>query len=785
VPLNAGSFIGPRQREAKDGGNPLEPVLWYDKPARNFTEALPLGNGRLGAMVFGKVNEETLLLNEDSLWYGDVPPTDRINPDAWEAMPEIRRLLNEGKVREAETLLRYAVHATPHEQYPYQPLATLVLSMLHPSGKPEGYRRELDLDTAVAKVTYRIGETTYRREIFASAPAQVIAVRLTAEGPETLSFAARISRRPFEGRSVRPAPDTVGMEGQAGPGGPRYTALVQVASQEGGTRRILGDTLLVEGAQSVVLLVSGNTTFRGSNTPTEDGLAQLSAAAARGYAALREAHIADYRSLYGRVTLDLGGEDLSALPTDARLERLRKDDAARDEALTATFFQYGRYLLIASSRPGTLAANLQGIWNESFTPPWESKYTININIEMNYWPAEVTNLAECHGPLFDLIDAARPTGRAVAERMYGCGGFCIHHNTTAWGDATPNGPQVFHFAWPMGGAWLSTHLWEHYRFSSDETFLRERAYPVLKECAQFITDYAEEMPDGTLITGPSSSPELGFLLPDGTVGGPGLGTTIDMALAREILVATIAASEILNADPEERALFQSTLNRLAPYRVGKHGQLQEWWDDYDEQDPGHRHLSPLLPLFPGNQFTVRGTAAWGTEWTDAARRFLERRLEHGSGQTGWSRAWVVCLLARLEEGDRAAESVRAMLTGSTFANLLVDAHGHLQIDGTFGTTAGIAEMLLQSHTGELHLLPALPTGWSQGSVTGLRARGGFTVDIFWKDGALTEAVIRSDHGHPCCVRYGDTVTNYALAAGETLRVAPAPNPSPCGGERGA
>ncbi|MES2462094.1 MAG: glycoside hydrolase family 95 protein, partial [Armatimonadota bacterium] len=552
--------------------------MWYEQPAKVFAEALPIGNGRLGAMVFGRTDNETLLLNEDSVWYGDIPSTERINPDALKSQPEIRRLLAEGKVREAERLLRFAVHATPRDQYPYQPLATLNIETLNSSGgeATTGYRRDLDLQTAIGGVRYTRGGTQYLREVFASFPAQILVVRLTAVGTGTLSFAARLSRRPFEGKASRPAVNTVAMEGQAGPRGPRYAALVQAAFQDGGTCEVLGDTLLVEGARSVVLLVAGNTTFRGSKTPKEDGLRQFASAKAKGYDALRAEHIADYQNLHGRVALDLGGDDLSLLPTNKRLERLRTDKEASDTALESQFFQYGRYLLIASSRPGSLAANLQGIWNDSFTPPWECKYTININIEMNYWPAEVTNLSECHGSLFDLIEIARKQGEVVARKMYDCGGFCIHHNTTAWGDATPTGPQVWHFIWPMGGAWLATHLWEHYLFTRDTKFLQDRAYPILRDCSRFILDYLYEQPDGTMVTGPGSSPELGFKLPDGYLGGAGLGVTMDMALAREIFAATLAASETLGKDAALRAEIDSKKKRLAPYRVGKHGQLQEW-----------------------------------------------------------------------------------------------------------------------------------------------------------------------------------------------------------------
>jgi alpha-L-fucosidase 2 len=763
---------------------PASPLtLWYRRPATDqplttprpggreahadWVRALPVGNGRLGAMVFGGVVHERLQLNEDTLWAGR--PYDPVNPNAKEALPDVRRLIAAGQYMDAAKVASQKVMAKPLVQMPYQTLGDLTLTFPRPTSV-EQYRRELDLTSAIARVSYTTGGVSFEREVFASAPDDLIVVRLRANRPGQISFEARLqtpqratTEATGDGDLVMRGVNGDGVgataDGRPMTGALRFEARVRVLAT-GGRRTVSGDAVVVRDADAVTLLIAAATSYRTYEDVTGDPAAKVAAAlggvARRTIDALRDAHIRDYRRLFDRVTFDVGTSAAGALPTD---ERVRGFAAGADPALAALYFQYGRYLLLSSSRPGSQPANLQGIWNDSLSPPWGSKYTININTEMNYWPALSTNLEETMDPLTALVQDLAVTGARTARTMYGARGWVAHHNTDLWRATAPiDGPQWG--LWPTGGAWLAVALWERYEYTGDRAYLHT-IYPLLKGAADFFVDTLVEEPTHRwLVTSPSLSPENPHPFGTSLVMGPAM----DQQILRDLFGSAIEAARELGVDASLRKQWMATRARLAPNQIGAAGQLQEWLGDWDLQAPerDHRHVSHLYGLYPGRDIDVRRTP----ELARAARTSLELR---GDIATGWATAWRINLWARLGDGNRAYEILKFLLGPErTYPNLF-DAHPPFQIDGNFGGVAGMVGMLLQGDAGEIRLLPALPSAWPNGRVTGLRAPGGFEIDLSWKDGSVERVTVRSRLGRPLRLRRRDTVrTVQTTSRGATL-----------------
>lgn len=744
--------------------------LWYEQPASRWEEALPVGNGRIGGMIYGGDQEEHIALNEDTLWSGF--PRDTQNYEALRYLKQARELIFSGKYEEAEGLINRKMAGRRTESY--QPLGDLRIVHKGESANTGSYRRDLNLETGVATVHYKRGQAAFKREVFVSAIDQVLVVKYSSSPRAWLNLSITMDS-PLNHRTEAAESGLV-MGGNApshiadnyfgdhpqpilyeAGRGISFQSHLRVL-QQGGTLHFEGNTAVIEEAESVVLLLAAATNFEGYDVVPGSSLSEeklgmmcadvLEGAIQRGYDLLLERHIQDHSGLFGRMHLDLGASSNEGLPTDKRLDKYQAGE--QDPGLEALYFQYGRYLLMASSRPGTQPANLQGIWNPHMMPPWNSNYTTNINVEMNYWPAEVCNLPECHEPLFDMIKDLSVTGARTAKIHYGSRGWASHHNVDLWRASTPSDGDASWAFWPVSGVWLCRHLWERYAYSHDLNFLRNEAYPLMKGAADFCLDWLVEDPTGRLVTAPSTSPENKFLTEEGEPCSVSAGSTMDLSLISELLKHCIQASRLLDIDRDWAEAAGSTLEKMAKPEIAPDGRLREWLEDFPEAEPGHRHVSHLYGLYPGNSITLENTP----EMAAAARKSLEHRIASGGGHTGWSCAWLINLYARLADGEQAYKFVRTLLARSTYPNLF-DDHPPFQIDGNFGGTSGMAEMLLQSHTDEIHLLPALPKAWQQGSIEGIRARGGYTIDMVWEEGRLSLARITASSSGWCRIRYAE------------------------------
>lgn len=740
--------------------------LWYDHPAEDWNHALPLGNGRLGAMIFGGVKRERMQLNEDSVWSGG--PRDRTNPAAFKSIEKIRRHIRSGEITEAQRLARLALNGTPCNQRVYQTAGDLVIDFdqfggldsyqqilgLAPPTTYEisDYKCELDIEDAVHITSFVSGGITYKRTTFISAPDNVAVMRVSASEKGVLNFTVKLERGISLDNQFTVSDDTIAIEVTQG----IPFCVMAKAVAVGGEINCYGGVMRITNADEVLIFTDVETSFRHEDYKAECAKV-LEKASKKAFYELFHAHADDFKSYFDRLSLNLGGDDLSNVPTDVRLKGFSRGND--DNGLIALYYQFGRYLMISSSRPGTLPTNLQGIWNEHLDPPWGCKYTININTEMNYWPANMCNLHEFQMPLFEHLKRMLPNGRKVAKDMYGVNGFVCHHNTDIWGDCAPQDDWLPATHWVLGAAWLCTHIWEHYEYTTDRRFLAEY-YPIMREAAQFFIEYLREDSKGRLVVIPSTSPENTYRHPSGDTGCLCEGCTMDHQILRHLFTGCIGAEKVLGISDGITDTLNAILDKMPETSIHSNGTILEWNDEFEEIEVGHRHISHLYGLYPSSEISLLRTP----ELAQAARATLDRRLSHGGGHTGWSMAWIINLWARLHDSEKAYEGVRTILSNSTLPNLF-DNHPPFQIDGNFGAVAGITQMIIQSIDNDILLLPALPEAWDSGSLKGVCLRNGITADISWQAGKVTELSLRCSHSCRVTLHNKDAVSSVELSPG--------------------